>query len=481
MKIIKLVIYYNRININIKLITNLIEKNRGDNMAIHPIEFRYGTPEMKNIWESENKLQRMLDVESALAQAEGELGIIPQEVADEIASKANTNYVKLERVNEIEAQTKHDIGALVKGLGEVCENDAGEYVHFGATSNDVVDSSNSLLIRDSIEVLKEKIIRLTKLLLKLAEENKAKVAIGRTHGQHALPTTYGMKFGIWADELHRQYDRLLHAEKNVCVAMMDGAVGTTAALGEDGWKIHKKVAEILGLPAATITNQVVQRDNHVEFIMVLANIASTLDKIGLEIRSLQRTEIMEVGEYFDPEKQMGSSTMPHKMNPITAERICGVARIIKSYVNAALDNNPLWHERDLTNSSCERIMFPESCILTDYILNLTIKLMSNLVFYDENIERNLNLTNGLIMAERLMAELTRKGMGKQTAYGIVRKNAIKANKEKLLLSDLILQDEEVSKFLTEADVEEIMDPHTYIGSSQIIIDELIEKSKEWFK
>ena len=169
MKIIKLVIYYNRININIKLITNLIEKNRGDNMAIHPIEFRYGTPEMKNIWESENKLQRMLDVESALAQAEGELGIIPQEVADEIASKANTNYVKLERVNEIEAQTKHDIGALVKGLGEVCENDAGEYVHFGATSNDVVDSSNSLLIRDSIEVLKEKIIRLTKLLLKLAE------------------------------------------------------------------------------------------------------------------------------------------------------------------------------------------------------------------------------------------------------------------------------------------------------------------------
>lgn len=211
--------------------------------------------------------------------------------------------------------------------------------------------------------------------------------------------------------------------------MMDGAVGTTAALGEQGWEIHKSVAEILGLPAATITNQVVQRDNHVEFISVLANIASTLDKIGLEIRSLQRTELMEVGEYFDPEKQVGSSTMPHKMNPITAERICGVARIVKSYVNAALDNNPLWHERDLTNSSCERIMFPESCILTDYILNLTIKLMNNLVFYDENIERNLNLTNGLIMAERLMAELTRAGMGKQTAYGIVRKMPLKLIKK----------------------------------------------------
>lgn len=449
-------------------------------MAIHPIEFRYGTPEMKAIWESENKLQRMLDVESALAQAEGRLGIIPQEVADEIADKANTDHVKLERVNEIEAQTKHDIGALIKGLGEVCENGAGEYVHFGSTSNDIVDSSNSLLIRDSIDVLEEKVERLTKIMLKLAVENKDKVAIGRTHGQHALPITYGMKFGLWADELHRQYDRLEHARRNVCVGMMDGAVGTTAALGEEGWEVHKAVAEILGLPAATITNQVVQRDNHAEFIMVLANIASTLDKIALEIRNLQRTEIMEVGEYFDPEKQMGSSTMPHKMNPITAERICGVARIVKSFVNAALDNNPLWHERDLTNSSCERIMLPESCILTDYILNLTIKLMSNLVFYDENIERNLNLTNGLIMAERLMAELTRAGMGKQTAYGIVRANAIKANKEGKLLSELILQDEEVQKYLTEEDVEKIMNPHTYIGSSGKIIDELVEKSEDWF-
>jgi adenylosuccinate lyase len=329
-------------------------------------------------------------------------------------------------------------------------------------------------------VLEEKLERLTKIMLELTREHKMKVCIGRTHGQHALPTTYGMKFGIWADELHRQYVRLENARANVCVGMMDGAVGTTAALGEQGWEIHKTVAEILGLPAATITNQVVQRDNHVEFISVLANIASTLDKIALEIRSLQRTELMEVGEFFDPEKQVGSSTMPHKMNPITAERICGVARIVKSYVNAALDNNPLWHERDLTNSSCERIMFPESCILTDYILNLTIKLMNNLIFYDENIEMNLNLTNGLVMAERLMAELTRAGMGKQTAYGIVRKNAIKANKEKLLLGELILEDEEVKKYLTQEDVDKIMDPHTYIGSIPTIIDELLEKSETWF-
>ena len=449
-------------------------------MAIHPIEFRYGTPEMKRIWEQENKQQRMLDIESALAQAEGELGIIPKEYADEIKAKASIEYVTLERVSAIEAETKHDIASLSKGLSEVCEGEAGEYVHFGATSNDIVDSSNSLLLKDSIEVLEEKIETLTKIILKLADENKTKVCIGRTHGQHALPTTYGMKFAIWADELHRQYDRLQHAKDNVCLGMMDGAVGTTAALGTQGWEVHKKVSEILGLKPAPITNQVLQRDNHVEFIATLANIATTLSKIALEVRNLQRTEIQELGEYFDPEKQVGSSTMPHKMNPITAERICGVARIVKSYVNAAMENNPLWHERDLTNSSCERIMFPESCILTDYILALTIKLMNNPIFYDENIERNLNFTNGLIMAERLMAELTRAGMGKQTAYGVARKNAIKANKEKLLLADLILEDPDASKFLTKEDVERIMDPHTYIGSAEIIVDEILESSKDWF-
>ena len=369
---------------------------------------------------------------------------------------------------------------MVQGIAEQCDGEAGEYVHFGVTSNDIVDTSNSLLLKDSIHVLEDKIIKLTNIILKLAKENKDKVCIGRTHGQHAIPTTYGMKFANWAAELKRQYDRLEHAKNNVCVGMLDGAVGTTAALGPQGWEVHKKVSEILDLPYATITNQVVQRDNHVEFIMVIANLATTLTKIALEIRNLQRTEIMEVGEFFDPEKQVGSSTMPHKMNPITAERICGISRIVKSYVTAAMENNPLWHERDLTNSSCERIMLPEACILSDYTLELTIKLMTKLQFHDENIEKNLNLTHGLVMAERLMAELTRAGMGKQTAYAIVRKNAIKANKEKLLLADLILADEEASKFLSEEEVRKIMDPHTYTGSADIIVDEILEDSKNWF-
>jgi adenylosuccinate lyase len=449
-------------------------------MAIHPIEFRYGTPEMKNVWESENKLQKMLDIESALAQAEAELGIIPAENAAEIKKKANTQFVTLERVNEIERATNHDIASIVKALAEQCDGDAGEYVHFGATSNDIVDSSNSLLFNESIEVLREKMVNFTKLLLKLADENKENVCIGRTHGQHALPTTYGMKFALWADEMHRQIERLDSCQKRLCVGMMTGAVGTTAALGEEGLLVHEKVSEILGLEAISISNQVVQRDNHAEFMMVMANVATTLDKIALEVRNLQRTEIMELGENFDPEKQVGSSTMPHKMNPITAERICGVSRVVRSYVVAALENNPLWHERDLTNSSCERIIFPEACILTDYILSLSMKLMSNLVFYPDNIERNLNLTNGLIMAERLMAELTRKGMGRQTAYALVRKCAIKANKEQVLLSEVILSQNELEGYLTPEDVEIIMNPRTYIGSAVLSVEKIIKMSENWF-
>jgi len=449
-------------------------------MAIHPIEFRYGTPEMKNVWESENKLQKMLDVESALAQAEAELGMIPAEAAQEIKQKASTKYVTLERVNEIERATNHDIASLVKALAEQCQGDAGEYVHFGATSNDIVDTSQSLLFKESMSILREKLVRLARLLLDLAQENKTNVCIGRTHGQHALPTTYGMKFALWADEVHRHLERLDGSEKRLCVGMMTGAVGTTAALEEEGLDVHVKVSQILGLEPVLISNQVVQRDNHAEFMMVMANIVTTLDKIALEIRNLQRTEIMEVGEKFDPEKQVGSSTMPHKMNPITAERICGVSRVVRSYVVAAMENNPLWHERDLTNSSCERIIFPEACILTDYILNLTLKLMGNLVFYPENIERNLNLTNGLIMAERLMAELTRRGMGRQTAYGLVRECAIKANKEQQLLSEVILSRDELEGYLSPEDVEEIMDPRTYIGSAEKTVDKVLESSKTWF-
>lgn len=449
-------------------------------MAIHPIEFRYGTPEMKKVWDAENKLQKMLEVEAALAEAEAQMKLIPEEAAEEIKNKASTRYVTKERVDEIERETNHDIASIVKALAEACEEDAGEYVHFGATSNDIIDSSQSLLLKESIEIIQEKVERLTRIVLELADEHKKTVCIGRTHGQHALPTTYGMKFALWADELHRQYDRLEECKGRLCVGMMTGAVGTSAALGGEGLEVHRKVSEVLGLPPVLISNQVVQRDNHAEYIMNLANLASTLDKMALEIRNLQRTEIRELGESFDPEKQVGSSTMPHKMNPITAERICGVSRVVRAYTSPALQNNSLWHERDLTNSSSERIMLPEASILTDYILNLTIRLMEKLVFYPENIEKNLNLTGGLIMAERFMAELTRKGMGRQTAYAMVRKCALEANKLGVSLKDVVLQQTEIKDYLTPDEVEEIMDPHTYLGSSVQMVDNVLDESKKWF-
>lgn len=450
-------------------------------MAIHPIEFRYGTPEMKAVWEQEAKLQNMLKVEAALAKAEGEIGLIPKEAADEINKKATTEYVKQERVDEIERATNHDIGALMKALEEVCDNGAGEYVHYGSTSNDIIDSSQSLQLKDSIEIIREKIIKLIKILIDLAEEHKNTVTIGRTHGQHALPTTYGMKFAIYIDELTRQLERLNLTEDHVCVGMMTGAVGTTAALGETGYDIHLKVSEILGLNPVHISNQVVQRDNHTEYVMTLANLCSTLEKMALEVRNLQRTELSEVGEKFDPEKQMGSSTMPHKRNPITGERICGVARVVKSYVNAALQNNPLWHERDLTNSSCERIILPESAILTDYILNLSIKLFSKLDFYEENIERNLNASNGLIMAERFMSKLTQKGMGRQSAYALVRRCAMDAYAENTGLREMVSKQEEILKYMTIEEIDETLDPHTYLGSSNKFVENVIEYAQKFIE
>ena len=450
-------------------------------MAIHPIEFRYGTPEMKAVWEQESKLQNMLKVEAALAKAEGEIGLIPKEAADEINKKATTEYVKQERVDEIERATNHDIGALMKALEEVCDNGAGEYVHYGSTSNDIIDSSQSLQLKDSIEIIREKIIRLIKILIDLAQEHKNTVTIGRTHGQHALPTTYGMKFAIYIDELTRQIERLDLTKEHVCVGMMTGAVGTTAALGEVGYDIHVRVSEILGLNPVHISNQVVQRDNHAEYVMTLANLCSTLEKMALEVRNLQRTELSEVGEKFDPEKQMGSSTMPHKRNPITGERICGVARVVKSYVNAALQNNPLWHERDLTNSSCERIILPESAILTDYILNLSIKLFSKLDFYEENIERNLNASNGLVMAERFMSKLTQKGMGRQSAYALVRRCAMDAYAENTGLREMVSKQEEILKYMSPEEIDETLDPHTYLGSSSKFVDNVIDYAEKFIE
>ncbi|ACS34053.1 adenylosuccinate lyase [Thermococcus gammatolerans] len=439
-------------------------------MAVHPIDYRYGSEEMRKIWDEENKLQKLLDVEAALARAHAKLGNIPEESARVISERANTKWVKPERVKEIEAEIHHDIMAVVKALSEVC-GEHGKYVHLGATSNDIIDTANALLIKESLELIERYLKELRDVLLKLAEEHKYTVCIGRTHGQHAVPTTYGMKFALWLDEVQRHLERLEELKKRILVGKMRGAVGTAASFGERALEIEKLVMEDLGLKPALITNQLVPRDLYVELMMFLALVASTLDKIGLEIRNLQRTEILEVSEPFG-KKQVGSSTMPHKRNPIRTEKVCGLARVIYSNVIPALLNNPLWHERDLTNSSVERVILPESFVLLDEMLRVTLRVLRGLEFFPENIERNLYLTKNLIMAEPLMLKLTERGMGRQEAHELVRQLAMKAFEEGRDFLEVVEKNEEVRRYLSGEDLTSLK-PENYIGVAPQIVDKVI--------
>ena len=449
-------------------------------MVVHPIDYRYGSKEMRRIWDEENKLQKLLDVEAALARAHAKLGNIPEESARIISERANTKWVRLKRVKEIEAEIHHDIMAVVKALSEVC-GEHGKYVHLGATSNDIVDTANALLIKESLGLIESYLKELRDVLMKLAEKHKYTVCIGRTHGQHAVPTTYGMKFALWLDEVQRHLERLEEIRRRVLVGKMRGAVGTAASFGEKALEIEKLVMEELGLKPALITNQLVSRDLYAELMMFLALVASTLDKIGLEIRNLQRTEILEVSEPFG-KKQVGSSTMPHKRNPIMMEKVCGLARVLYSNVIPALLNNPLWHERDLTNSSVERVILPESFLLLDEMLRVTVKVLKGLEFFPGNIKRNLYITRNLIMAEPLMLKLTERGMGRQEAHELVRKLSMKAFYEGRDLMEIAEESEEVRKFFSEEDFESLK-PENYIGIAPQIVDNVIarivgEKRKE---
>ncbi|RLG22670.1 adenylosuccinate lyase, partial [Methanosarcinales archaeon] len=313
-------------------------------MAIHPIEFRYGSFEMKRVWSEESRLEKMLMVEVALARAESELGMIPDDAADRIEEGAKV--VQLERVKEIEDEIHHDMMAVVLALSEEC-GDAGKWVHFGATSNDILDTATALQFRETINILRQQLQKLQNQLVKLVLEHKNTVCAGRTHGQIGVPTTYGLRFAIWASEIERHGRRLEELTPRITVGKMSGAVGTQAAFGTDGILVEELTMKYLKIKPAEVSNQVIQRDRHSEFIFWTANLATTLDKIGIEIRTLQRSEIGEVEESFT-KKQVGSSTMPHKRNPIKSEQICGLARIIRGMIEPELLNNTLWDERDLT-------------------------------------------------------------------------------------------------------------------------------------
>jgi len=447
-------------------------------LPILPIDSgRYGTPEMRAVFEEENRIQRMLDVEAALAWAYGEVGKIPRPDAEIIAKMASTEYVKISRIKEIEREIKHDVMSLAKALAEVCGS-SGAFVHLGATSSDILDTATSLQLRDAVGIIRSRLDDLELVLLRAAGRYKNTIMMGRTHGQHALPTTFGFKLSVWMREIARHIQRLDECKKRLLAGKMSGAVGTQAGLGPDAVKIQELVMERLGIEAAEISTQIIDRDRHAELVCMLAMTASTLDKIAAEIRELQRTEIAEVFEPFEKEKQVGSSTMPHKRNPELCERTCGLAKIMRSLAVPALENIPTWHERDLTQSSSERFIIPEACILVDYMLHLMISVISKIEVEEERMRQNVNITQGRIMSEAVMIALTGKGMSRQEAHELVRRLAIESASEGLSFEDVLLGDSEMMRKLPEEEIKEMLDPRNYLGTAVEQVERCIEKTKQ---
>jgi len=434
-------------------------------LPILPIDTgRYGTPEMMKIFDEKNKLQKILDVEAALAWAHAQVGDIPVKDAKKIMRRASTKYVKISRVKRVEKEIKHDVMAVVKVLSAV-SGPSGAYVHLGATSNDITDTALALQLRSAINLIEKRLNELEKVLMLQAEKYKDTIMIGRTHGQHATPITLGFKFAVWMREIARHSARLRQCRDRVLVGKMSGAVGTQAGFGTHALEIQDLVMEKLRLKPSDITTQIVQRDHHAELICVLANIASSLSKFALEIRELQRPEIGELAEPFEVAKQVGSSTMPHKRNPEISERICGLAKIMRSLVQPALENVPTWHERDLTQSSAERFIIPEAFIILDYMIANMTKIIQNIYVNKRRMMRNLNLTQGRAMSESVMLALARKGVSRQEAHELIRKMAMKSELERIPFGEVLVKDPIVTKYLKPSEIYAALEPENYLGTT----------------
>jgi adenylosuccinate lyase len=446
-------------------------------LPILPIETgRYGTPQMLHIFEEEIRLQKMLDVEAALAWAHGEVGDIPRKDAQRIVEAATTKRVKLSRVKEIESLIKHDVMAIVRALSEVA-GASGAYVHLGATSADINDTATALQLKEVTALVEKRLSDFEKTLMDKAELYKRTIMIGRTHGQHALPITLGFKFAIWLRENARHIQRLRECQERLLVGKMSGAVGTQAGLGSNASKIQELVMVKLGLKPADICNQVVQRDVHAEFISLLAIIASTLDKIATEIRELQRPEIGELAEPFEKTRQVGSSTMPHKRNPELCERVSGLAKVMRSLALPAFEDVPTWHERDLTQSSAERFIIPESCILVDYLIHLMNNVLAGLYVNQKRMRKNMDLTQGRAMSEAVMLELVARSMSRQDAHELLRKLTIQSEVEKQPFKKILLAEKMVRAKLNEREIDRALNPRNYLGTAVKQIENVIKKTK----
>ncbi len=417
----------------------------------------------------------MLDVEAALAWAHGEVGNIPQKDAKKIAATSSLRHVKLARIKKIEREIKHDVASLVRALSEA-SGTSGAYVHLGVTSYDIVDTATALQLKDALKLIEKKLDDLEKILLEKSLQYKDTLMIGRTHGQHALPLTLGFKFAIWMREISRNIQRTRQCQKRVVVGKISGAVGTQAGLGEHAHRIQELVMQRLGIQAADISTQIVQRDRHAELVCVFALISSSLDKFATEIRELQRPEIGELFEFFEPKKQVGSSTMPHKRNPEICERICGLARVLRGLVVPALENIPTWHERDLTQSSAERFILPEACILTDYILYLMVNIIAGLRVDKARMLKNIKSTDGRVMSEAVMMALSKKGMNRQKAHELLRKLTIKSEVEKRHFAEMLIENNNVTKRLSRKEINEALNPMNYLGTAESQVELIVRKT-----
>ncbi len=418
---------------------------------------RYTLPEMGALWSERNKFQKWLDVEIAVCEVHAEDGTIPREAVEEIKAKAAFTP---ERIREIEKTTDHDVIAFTTNLAENI-GDAARFVHYGLTSSDVVDTANALLLRDSCEILLEKIDALLDVLKRRAVEFKDTPQIGRTHGIHAEPTSFGMTFALWFAEMRLNKARLEKAKKVISVGKISGAVGAFAHLAPD---VEERVCAKLGIGFAPVSTQVIQRDRYAEYLCALAIIASSLEKFALQVRHWQRTEVREAQEKFKV-GQKGSSAMPHKRNPILSERICGMARTVRANSIVGLENVALWHERDISHSSAERIVLPDSSSALDYMLAKTTSLLDTLVVYPERMLENINQTRGLVFSGQLLLALTQKGVSREDAYILAQRNAMKVWDEGGEFKDLILRDADVRAHLSVKEIERVFDVGYYLRNT----------------
>jgi adenylosuccinate lyase len=421
---------------------------------------RYTLPAMGAIWTEKNKLDNWLKIEIAACEAWASMGKIPLEAVKNIEERANFD---VERIHEIEAEVRHDVIAFLTNVGEYVGDDS-KYIHLGMTSSDILDTGLAMQMRDSVDLILEKKVKLQNIIALLADKYKYTLCIGRTHGIHGEPTTFGLKMAVWFTEIERNIERLHQAREAIACGAISGAVGNFAHLNP---LVEEYVCTKMDLKICPVSTQIIQRDRHAQFMTTLAVVGSSLEKMATEIRNLQRTEILEVEEPFE-KGQKGSSAMPHKRNPMMSERVAGLSRVLRGNALAALENVALWHERDLTHSSVERVIIPDSCILLDYMLQKFIGVMEGLVVYEDNMTRNINKTLGLVFSQQLLLALVGKGMLREESYSIVQEIAMHSWNETIAFKELVLEDQRMMSLLSIDEIDKIFDFGIYTANVDYI-------------